>query len=301
MSTQILLANAPVSWGIMEVDGWSPPIAWSQVMDEISGAGYAATELGPYGYYPTDAANLRAELARRSLGLTSAFVPLRLKDPDGVKTELPRAMTVGRLLVDCGARYFVLSDHMWPERMACAGWVPEAGIRLTAAEWKTVGANIRQIAAAARDIGLRCTFHHHVGTYVETPEEVDIVLNEVDSADLGLCLDTGHYFYGGGDPVEALKKYGRRVEYLHFKDVDPKVRAKCRRERVGFLDGVRNGIFCPLGQGGVDFPGLKRELDALNYQGVAVVEQDVDANDTSGPPAVEGAKSSLAFLRGLGV
>jgi inosose dehydratase len=301
MSAQILLANAPVSWGIMEVDGWSPPIAWPRVMDEIAGSGYAATELGPYGYYPTDAAGLRAELQRRSLALTSAFVPLRLKDPGGVKTELPKAVTVGRLLADCGARYLVLSDHMWPERMACAGWVPEAGLRLTAADWKVVAQNIRQIAAAARDLGLRCVFHHHVGTYVETPGEVDIVLNEVDSADLGLCLDTGHYFYGGGDPVEAVKKYGRRVEYLHFKDVNPQVREACRRERLGFLDGVRRGVFCPLGQGGVDFPALKQELDALNYQGVAVVEQDVDANDTSGPPAVEGAKASLAFLRRLGV
>ena len=301
MGTHIQLANAPVSWGIMEVEGWSPPIPFSRVMDEISAAGYAATELGPYGYYPTEAARLRDELARRSLALTSAFVPVRLKDPGAAQKEMPGVMATGRLLADCGARFLVLSDHMWEERMACAGWARQAGIALTAAQWKTVGENVRAITAAAAGLGLRCTFHHHAGTYVETPEEVEILMHEVAATDLGLCLDTGHYFYGGGNPMDAVKKYGRRVEYLHLKDVNPGVLEACRHERVGFLDGVRRGVFCPLGQGGVDFPGLKRELDALGYQGVAVVEQDVDAGATSGPPAAETAKASRAFLRTLGV
>lgn len=301
MGTQILLANAPVSWGIMEVKGWSPPIPYSRVMDEIAAAGYAATELGPYGYYPTETNRLRDELARRSLALTSAFVPVRLKEPGAAQSELPGVLATARLLAGCGARFLVLSDWMWEERMACAGWAKHVGIALSAAQWKTVGDNVRALAAAVKDLGLRCTFHHHVGTYVETPEEVEALMNEVAAADLGLCLDTGHYFYGGGNPVDAVKKYGRRVEYLHLKDVNPGVLEACRRDRLGFLDGVRRGVFCPLGQGGVDFPALRRELDKLGYQGVAVVEQDVDAADSSAPPALTTAKASRAFLRSLGV
>ena len=155
LTARIRLANAPVSWGIMEVEGWSPPIPYQRVLDEIAGAGYQATELGPYGYLPTDSSQLRDELAKRSLELTSAFVPLKLKDSAGVDKELTHARTVGRLLADCGARFLVLSDHMWKERMACAGWVREAGVALSAADWKTVADNVRRIAAAAGDLGLR--------------------------------------------------------------------------------------------------------------------------------------------------
>ena len=166
---RIRLANAPVSWGIMEVKGWSPPIPYQRVLDEIAGAGYTATELGPYGYLPTDAAMLRDELARRSLALTSAFVPLKLKDAAGVDDALAQARIVGRLLADCGAKFLVLSDHMWDERTVCAGWARKGGPSLTSSEWKTVAGNVRRTAQTARDLGLRCVFHHHVGTYVETP------------------------------------------------------------------------------------------------------------------------------------
>src|SRR3989442_15603148 len=133
-SACVRVANAPVSWGIMEVEGWSPPIPYQRVLDEMAGAGYTATELGPYGYLPTDAAKLRDELAKRSLALTSAFVPLKLKDRDGIEQTLAQAQTVCRLLSDCGAKYLVLADHMWDERMACAGWARETGLSLTADE-----------------------------------------------------------------------------------------------------------------------------------------------------------------------
>jgi inosose dehydratase len=295
------LANAPVSWGIMEVEGWSPPIAFTQVMDAIAQCGYEATELGPFGYYPTDAAQLRDELARRNLALTSAFVPLRLKDRAAVAGEVAQAVTVGKLLAACGAKYLVLSDHLWPERMACAGWAREAGVTLSAGDWSVVGASIRRVAGAARELGLRCVFHHHAGTYVETPAEIETLLNEVAAEELGLCLDTGHYYYGGGDPVDAVRRYRSRVEYLHFKDVSPAALDEVRREGLGFLDGVRRGVFCQLGRGGVNFPALKRELEELHYRGWAVVEQDTDATAPgAAAQATASARASREFLLGLG-
>ncbi len=295
------LANAPVSWGITEVQGCSPPIPYARVLDEIAAAGYRATELGPYGYYPTDAANLRDQLARRSLQLTSAFVPLRLKDRAAVEGCLTETRAIARLLAACGAKYLVLADHMSPERMACAGWAAQTGIALTSGEWKTVAESVRAVAALAAEHGLRCVFHHHVGTYVETPQEVATLMQETSSRDLALCLDTGHYFYGGGDPVEAVRQYGSRIEYLHFKDVDPRVLDEARRERVGFLDGVRRGIFCPLGRGGVNFPGLKQELNNVGFQGWAVVEQDIDPSGAaaSASTPAESAAASRHFLRSL--
>ncbi len=301
MTSRIRLANAPVSWGIMEVEGWSPPVPYQRVLDEIAVAGYEATELGPYGYLPTDVARLREELARRSLALTSAFVPLKLKEPAGAEEQLAQVCAVGRLLAGCGAQFLVLADALWPEREACAGWAEAAGVALAAEEWKTVAANLRPITAAARDLGLRPVFHHHVGTYIETPAEVEILLNEVPASELGLCLDTGHYCYSGGDSVEALRRYGRRVEYLHLKDVNRQAVEAARRERLGFLEGVRRGVFCELGRGMVDFRAFKRELDTLGYDGWAVVEQDVDATDASAPSPAASARASREFLRDLGM
>jgi inosose dehydratase len=302
IGTTVRLANAPVSWGVMEVKGWSPAIPYSRVLDEIAQCGYRATELGPYGYYPTDAAILRDELARRNLELTSAFVPLRLKDRAAIQEGLTETRAIARLLSACGARYLVLADHMWPERMTCAGWAEEASVAMTTAEWRTVAESTRVVAALAADHGLRCVFHHHAGTYVETPAEVDILMHQTSGHDLALCLDTGHYFYGGGDPVQAVRRYDSRIEYLHFKDVSPVVLDAVRRERLSFFDGLRRGVFCELGRGGVDFEALKRELDDMAFEGWAVVEQDVDASGTSGssPAPVENAAASRQFLQRIG-
>ncbi len=288
---KIRIANAPVSWGIMEVEGWSPRLAYSTFLDELKSAGYEGTELGPYGYLPTDAAKLRAELERRSLTLTSAFVPLRLKEPGA---DLEPARLVGRLLQTLGARYMVLADILWPEREAAAGRVEESGVRLRDRDWQVVSANVRAASDLAASFGLRPVFHHHAGTYIETPAEVARLL---DLSDVGLCLDTGHYAYGGGDPVEAVKTLGRRVEYLHFKDVDPIRLEAARRARLGFLDAVRAGVFCPLGAGCVRFPDLASALGGLEFDGWAVVEQDIDAANPGAASPLDAARDSRDYLR----
>ena len=291
----IRLANAPVSWGIMEVEGWSPPFPYGTFLDELKQAGYQGTELGPYGYLPKDPEALRQELRRRSLALTSAFVPLQLKQPGA---DLAEARAVSQLLRDLGARYLVLSDALWPEREAVAGRVAQSGISLNDSEWRTVTDNIRAVSELASAFGLRCIFHHHAGTYIETPDEVARLL---ESADVGLCLDTGHYAYGGGDPAEAVRAFGRRVEYLHLKDLDPIRLEAAKQAHLGFLDGVRAGVFCELGAGCVRFPELIAALDRTGYDGWAVVEQDIDASQPGAKTAFECARASREYLRGLGI
>jgi inosose dehydratase len=288
---RIRLANAPVSWGIMEVEGWSPPFPYTTFLDELQGAGYSGTELGPYGYLPTEPTILRAELDRRSLTLTSAFVPLRLKDS---QLDLAPAREVAELLQSLGARYLVLADALWPEREAVAGRVQETNLRFTARDWDAAAGNLRKASELAAGFGLRCVFHHHAGTYIETPEECARLL---ELTDLGLCLDTGHYAYGGGDPVQAVETLGRRIEYLHFKDVSAPHLEYVRRRQLDFLDAVRHGVFCPLGEGIVRFPALLDALRRIDYDGWAVVEQDVDATDSSASPPVDSARASREYLR----
>ncbi len=292
----VRLANAPASWGIMEVEGWSPPIPCARVLDEIASAGYMGTELGPYGYFPTEPMRLRDELARRSLVLTSAAILLPLKEREGADQVIEQALVVGRLLAACGARFIVLVDAMWPEREAVAGRAASDGPSLDADEWKVLVESVRKVSSACRDLGLRCVFHHHAGTYIETPAELERLLTEVDEKEVGLCLDTGHYVYGGGDPVEALRRFGNRVGYLHLKDIRPAVLERARIDQVGFLEGVRRGVFCELGRGAVDFAALRNELQRLGYDGWAVVEQDVDLKNPAAPPPLESARDSRQYL-----
>jgi inosose dehydratase len=234
---------------------------------------------------PCDPATLRAELDSRGLTLVSAFVPLRLKDRT---IDLEPLRQVARLLQPLGAPFVVLSDALWPEREAVAGRVAEYRVRLSEEDWSRVRDNVRRAHEEAARFGLRCVFHHHAGSYIETPDEVAMLL---EASDVGLCLDTGHYVFGGGDPVDAVRQHGCRIEYLHFKDTDPS------RINGGFLNSIRNQVFRPLGQGAVRFPELKVELARIGYDGWAVVEQDIDAKDAAGGAALTSAKTSRQFLK----
>jgi len=275
----------------MEVEGWSQPLPYATFLDELKSAGYEGTELGPYGYLPKDPKILKTDLESRSLTLTSAFVPLRLKDPSA---NVDAVRAVGELLQSLGARFLVLADALWPEREVVAGRVENSGVALTSDEWRTVVANVSAACRVASEFQLRCVFHHHAGTYIETPSEVKQLL---DRTQAGLCLDTGHYVYGRGDPVEAVESFGSRVEYLHFKDVNPKRLGTVRRSQLDFLGGVRAGVFCELGAGCVRFPELLQRLEQIQYDGWAVVEQDVDASLPGSPAPLDSARARREYLR----
>jgi inosose dehydratase len=269
----IHLASAPVSWGIFEFKGVEPRFSSDQVLDEIAATGYVGTELGPYGFLSTDPDRLRAALSERGLRLLSAFVPVALADAATHQAGLAEALKVGTLLADCGAKHLVLADANGtvPELVARAG--QRSGSFLTPSQWEVYAAGVRLIGKELREqLDLDVVFHHHCAGYVETPEETRILL---DSTDVDLCLDTGHWHYAGGDAVECLREFGSRVSYCHLKDYQPEVGERCRAEQLDYFRAVKQGLFCPLGQGNVDFPALVAELERQQYDGWAVVEQDV--------------------------
>ena len=292
----IRVATAPVSWGVLEVEGWGPQKSYAEVLDEMVEAGYAGTELGPYGFLPTEPSRLKSELSKRGLSLIGAFVPLPLADADRHDAATQSAMEVARLLAQSGAPFLVLADEMNTNRMAVAGSVIEDRDGMPAHAWESAARLLTRVARAARELGLECVFHHHAGTFIETPAEVDRLLGMTDSELLGLCLDTGHYFYGGGDPVDCAAKYGARIQHLHLKDVKPPVLDAVRQIKSRYLDAIRMGVFCELGQGGVDLAGVIRQLTAAGFDGWAVFEQDVDATQPGCNP-VESAARSRKYLR----
>jgi inosose dehydratase len=179
------------------------------------------------------------------------------------------------------APFLVLADDNGtdPVRTKIAGRVTPAD-GLTPSEWKTFASGADQIAKAVfEETGLRTVFHHHCAGYVETPDEIATLLELTNPDRLGLVFDAGHYYHGTGqetcDIVAALNRFKDRIWYIHLKDIDPEIARRSRSEQWDYFTGMRHGVYCELGKGCVDFPALLKWLSAQNYQGYALVEQDV--------------------------
>jgi inosose dehydratase len=296
-SERIHFASAPVSWGVQDDPGpaWEQP--YERILTEIVSAGYTGTELGPYGYFPTDPAILNKALQRMGLTLLSSFVPVPITDPSKTASVVEHVRRVGSLLSALEAEVLVLSDCQTPERRQIAGSVPVDGSKsLTAAQWKQVGGVIADVERAAAEFGLRLVFHPHVATFVETPAEVESLFEALAATHVGLCLDTGHCVYGGGDPTEEAKKYRSLLRYVHIKDVNATVLGEARRRKIDFETTVGAGVFSPIGKGCIDFEGFFRFLAESQYSGWAIVEQDVIYGKTAIPP-VESMRASLEYLK----
>lgn len=295
---KIKVGNAPVSWGVMEVAGWGEQIPYRQVLDEIMEAGYAGTELGPYGYFPTDANQLIPELSAHGLQLVASFVPVPLAHAERHEAGYQEAMKVAQLLAQSGARLIVLADEMSAARMAVSGRVDESRDGMSDSQWDGAAHILTRIGAACRELGLSAVFHHHAGTFVETPQEIARLCASTDPDLIGLCLDTGHYFFGGGDPVDAVRLYGARIRHLHLKDVQLPILEAARRDGVGFLEAVRRGVFCELGEGTVDLKKVIGDMTAGGYSDWAIVEQDVDTRGADVKP-FESAFRSRQYLQNV--
>jgi inosose dehydratase len=290
-------ASAPVSWGV----GDNPDAAWEQpyerVLDEIAAAGYTGTELGPYGYFPSEPQVLLPELAARHLTMLSSFVPVPLANPAATEIVIRHVRQVGSLLSALGAHLLVLADAQTPERVTLAGRVPVDGSRsLDSEQWRQVGKLVGDVERVAQEYGLSLVFHPHVATYVETPAEVECLFEALASTVVGLCLDTGHCVYGGGDPLDEARKYRSLLRYLHIKDVNAFVLGQVRAQALDFGQAVAAGVFSPIGQGCICFSEFFRWLRAQGYAGWFVVEQDVKYGHTTVPP-VESMRLSLEYLK----
>jgi inosose dehydratase len=300
MSIQV--ANAPISWGIMEHVEYPAEYPYPRVLDELSTAGYRGTELGPYGFLPSDPTLLRKELDQRSLKLCSAFIDIELGNASAFKESLADVERSARLISAAGAKLLILSDKITPERNAVSGRGAEANaLSWTDAQWDTAARAIGEIIARCKTVGLRVAFHHHAGGHVETPEEVDRLFSLFPADQLGLCLDTGHYAYGGGDAIAFLEKQVSRVWCVHLKDVYEQKAEEARRARMNFYQAVRHGIFAPVGKGSIDFPRVLSLLKTRGFDGWLVVEADVLPGGVGADAPLANAISGREYLRELGI
>jgi inosose dehydratase len=266
------------------------------MLDEMVFAGYTGTELGPYGFFPTDEKVLEPELSKRKLTMLGSFVPVDLTDPASTTIVVEQIRKVGDLLSALGAPFLVLADQQSPQRDRIAGRVPADGSKgLNAQQWKQVAKVVAEAAQVTDEFGLDLVFHPHTSTYVETPQETEQFFDATSASKIGLCLDTGHCAYAGGDPVAEAEKFRKILRFIHIKDVDDKVMAKVRSSDMNFERAIAANAFTIIGQGSVDFPAFFRVLKKNGYSGWMVVEQDVTFGATVVPP-VESVAASLKYL-----
>jgi inosose dehydratase len=298
----ILVANAPISWGVMEHIALPADYNYGRVLDEIKSAGYTGTELGPYGFLPSEASVLRGELQKRSLTLCSAFVDIELGNAAAHAEGLAFVARSARLISAAGARLLILSDKITPDRNAVAGRRQDANrLSWSEPEWQAAATAIREVIAQCKAVGLRVAFHHHAGSHVETPEEIDRLFSMFPADQLGLCLDTGHYVYCGGDTVAFLEKQVSRVWCVHLKDLYAAKAAEARSAKMNFHEAVRHGIFAPLGKGDIDFPKVVSLLQSGNFDGWVVVEADVLPGGVGADAPLSNAIAGREYLRALGI
>jgi len=280
MADKMQIANAPCSWGALEfdLDGKAP--GYEQVLNEIRDTGYEGTELGDWGFMPTDPAALHAAIADRKLQLLGAFVPVALANEGSHGEGIRKVLQTAGLMYEAGYKdaFIVLADENGsvPERTRRAGRISTSDA-LQPAQMKTFAAGAEKLAHALRDkYGMKMVFHHHCAGYIETPAEIEALLAATSPDLLGICFDTGHFLFGGGsNPAAFMEKHWERIWHLHFKDFATGVADEAAKNDWDYFESVRHGVFCELGKGAVDFPAIKHLLDRKGYKGWIVVEQDV--------------------------
>jgi inosose dehydratase len=277
------IAGAPISWGVCEVPGWGYQMPAERVLSEMASLGLQATEAGPDGFLPDSGEELASMLGKFGLSLVGGFVPLEVLG-DWQPTLARNLSKLSR----AGAEVVVLAASSGRE-----GY--DARPSLDRADWERLCQSLTEAAKRVEGAGLLAALHPHVGTLVQTPEEIGRVL---DGTDISLCLDTGHVMAGGGDPMALVRKAAERIGHVHFKDVQRDLAAAVAQGSLSYSDAVRRGLYCPLGAGDVAVREIVASLTGSSYRGWYVLEQDLML--AGEPPEGEGpisyVRQSLEYL-----
>jgi inosose dehydratase len=293
----IQIGNAPCSWGVEFADDPRNP-AWQQVLADCASAGYKGIELGPIGFMPEDPAILGAALAQNDLTLIGGVVFRPFHDPAAWDEVMDAATRTCRALVAHGAQHLVLIDSISPRRAPTAGRAHDAE-QMDSAEWAAFRGRIETVAKmGAQEYGLTVGIHAHAAGFIDFEPELERLLDEVDDSILKICFDTGHHSYAGFDPVAFMRRHMGRISYMHFKDIDPNVKADAIAKSTGFYDACGQGIFCNLGRGDVDFTAVRQILLDAGFSGWCTVEQDCDPTLDVSP--IEDARKNREYLASIG-
>lgn len=298
----VKVGSAPISW-----DAYPSPerknsgLSFEQMLDAMAAAGYEGAELESNALFPADPKKIRAAMDRRNLQFASSYVTLPLEKEGALDDMIASVDDVCNRFSQITASDIRIAGTSSPGRLEVAGFVAADGSDgWTDEEWQRAAGALEAVSARCLErFNLRAGFHHHTGTFVETPAEVARLMEMTDPELVGLCLDTGHNHYGGGDVVQAAAEYADRICYIHLKDIWPQKLERVRKERIHMSQAFAMDIFAELGQGCIDFPAFFDLLCTNQFQGWLIVEQDSvgrSARDESWSP-FESAKLSRDYLR----
>jgi inosose dehydratase len=308
VQVSITVTTAPCCWGVDDVRNPHLP-DWKRVLAEAAEAGYGGLELGPYGYMPLDVDRVGTELARHGLNIVAGTIFDDLVTPANREALLRQTREICAFVtalpkppVAAGQRYtapyLTVMDWGHDERDYAAGHGDRAP-RLSDAAWGGMLDTITAIARVARDaFGVRAVIHPHAGGYIEFADEIEGIVRDVPADLAGLCIDTGHAYYSGMDPLETLRRYWERVDYIHFKDIDGKKFQEVLGRRIRFFDACAEGVMCPIGRGIIDYPAIRAFLTEQRYGGFITVEQERDPRNSVG--SLGDVKASRDYLDAAG-
>ena len=284
------IAGAPISWGVCEVPGWGHQMGPERVLQEMADLGLVATEFGPMGFLPVEPSERAKTLATLDMHAVGGFFPVILHrdDVDPMDIVIPEL----EAYTQAGADTLVLAADSGLDGYDVKR--PE----LDDKQWDRVFSNLNRISEYAASKGIKAVLHPHVGTIIETREDV---LKVVEGSTIAFCLDTGHMFIGGTDPVWFSDAHSKRVAHSHLKDVDAEKAGRVQAGEITYYEGVVAGMYKPLGQGDVGIADIVKNLLTRGYQGWFVLEQDLVITEEPAPGAgpVATARQSVEFLRGV--
>lgn len=261
----------PITWTNDDVPELGGDTPLETCLLETKQAGYAGTELG--GKFPRDAKQLKPIMARYGLKVISGWYDGRCAEKD-VAAEMDAIGPHLALLKEMGASHVVYADTSLGRHGAIWGPISERP-KLDHDDWPAYGRKLTQLAERMTDFGVRMAFHHHMGTIVETDEEVGLLMRHTGTA-VGLLYDTGHSIFSGGDPLALIKREVKRVVHVHCKDARKDVLEKARRDDMSFMGAVMEGIFTVPGDGSIDYAAILSVLKDNGYAGWLVVEAEQD-------------------------
>lgn len=260
----------PLTWTNDDLPELGEANSLETCLSEAKLAGYEGVELGRK--FPRDAAVLGPILKHHKLNLVSGWYSARLLERS-VEDEIKAMQAHATLLKSLGANVMVfceVSRCVHGERKIPLSKRPQ----LAQKEWKQFCERLDQIADHLQKQGLKMAYHHHMGTVIQSEDEVDRMMDSTRS--VGLLLDSGHLTFAGGDPLRALERHAKRIVHVHCKDIRKDKLAQARRQDTSFLDAVLGDVFAVPGDGSIDFAPLLEGLAKAGYSGWLVVEADQD-------------------------
>jgi inosose dehydratase len=287
---RLRLATAPVNWNNNDIPGWRPPTPFPDVLDQMVAAGYRATEYD--ASFGRDEEVLRREASQRAMTWCGSYQWVDFLATDAIDEAIRELAPTLALLNAIDCRNLIVSDSLRPHRVALAGQVPVDGSRsLSRSQVQQIADSVHHLAEAAAHSDIAVHYHNHVGTWIETPREVESLIACLDPGIVDLCFDTGHFAYGGGDAASFIREHHQVIGYLHLKDVNPSVLAASRQEGLTFIDALRRVVFSPIGTGSANINEILGVLMSNGYAGWVVVEQDTCEGESTAT-----ARTNLEYI-----